>query len=143
MQDVLRSLQSISPSSLNEGDRLRIIPRSHDRAVPGIFSEHGRVDLITETSSVTTPGHPIPFVTGSSAGVFTAVLNPLPFSGKFPLNFVSFELSANLPEGGSAIPVNKVFNSGRIKFHNGESLLLIQQVKDKYVVWLVRADFPI
>lgn len=141
LPDVLQSLQGISPSALKEGDRLRIISPSHDRTIPGIFSKHGRLDLIADASSVTTPGEPISVSTKLPSGVFTTVLNPLPASGKRPLNIVSYEISANLPEGGFAIPVNKVFNSGRILLRNGESLLLIQQVKDEYVVWLVRASF--
>ncbi len=141
LQAVLQSLNSISPLPLNEEDRLRIISPSHDRAVPGLLSKKGKLDLIADGSSVTTSGRPFSVSTEGLWDTSGAVLTPLPLFGKSQARVINFDFSTNLPEGGSPLPVNKAFNSGRVVLRNGASLLLIQQVKNDYVVWLVSVGF--
>lgn len=117
------------------------ISQSYYSAVPTFFLKQGKLDLIIDTSSVTTPGQPIPISVGGPSGEFNAVLTPGVVSGKSPVRMVSFDISANLPPGGSAAPSNELYNTGRFFLRNEEAGLNIQQVNGKYLVCLVRANF--
>lgn len=137
LEAVLQSLPEVSPSLLDEGEMLRVISPSHDGALPARFRKHGKLDLIAEISSVTSPLQPIPVSLTGSSDEFNLVLTPGPASDNSLARSVSYDIGANLPTGKKA-----VYNSGHILLRNGESLLLLQHVNDEYVVWLVRVDFP-
>jgi hypothetical protein len=127
---------------MNPDSRLRVIPSSHYDELPGVFRRKGKLDFIAESPAVTMPGQPLSASIGGRWGEFNAVLTPGPVFNKSS-GMISFDISANFPAGGSSVPVNKVFNTGRVLFRNGSSLLLIQQINDEYIVWLVRADFHV
>ncbi|MDT8850190.1 hypothetical protein RN053_06810 [Pantoea dispersa] len=118
-----------------------LLKNAQPAEIPKRLRQLGSAEAVLNFSSVAIVGQSLPVSTSGPAGEFSAVLTPAALTTDLP-EVIRYELHAELPQGGFTRGEN-VYMKGNFLFKDGSALLILQKVKEGYVVWLITAKNPV
>lgn len=142
----LANLKDLFPAQDNTTESLNsevmnVIDAARAEAIMQRLKHDRRSAFVGKAWNTTTAGKSALLSINSASGAFSAEITAGPQTQKLTSRVVKLSLSDSIPDAESLDLEDKAWMNGRFLLRDGDTVLLIQHMRNGWVVWLIGAKF--